>query len=428
MASSSGSIYSPDTLKSMRHYHFVRHWGKEVVYKIYNLCFLEGQNKRIREILEDSQIPLKGKKSPFNPQEIQNLTDKPPEDLDITVMYKICQALWEKGVNDPGDETRGLVKKIKDESKIVSYEVTYMSDTDLESILRDFQATLKETLEKTKSLFPKHSADIDLLKAEIQNAVPKLQEKIREKYDSSNPQDVQRLEEELKEFGSELFDMIQESSEAELQSLHKRLCQISPYDWLAQYGITDPGNIMVSLQVVDDQELNKGPHGNKSINQKEILNKDKMGKDPEVVILSGDAGSGKTTILCSYAEGWCKKTTDMPELSYFPLLLNMHFRNYDHDNFDDYLKSLIPETVARFPFDLVKSVVLGSKCLVLCDGYDEYNINSRKLFADILALNSNKMKFVVTTRPGNTEELTNIVNKGKRSRINLKVSGLQKRI
>ncbi|XP_066959094.1 NLR family CARD domain-containing protein 4-like [Macrobrachium rosenbergii] len=290
-----------------------------------------------------------------------------------------------------------------------------------------FKQHSRKRLRKTKSLFPKHSADIDLLKAEIQNAVPKLQEKIREKYDSSNPQDVQRLKEELKEFGSELFDMIQESSEAELLSLNERLCQILPYDWLAQYGTTDPGNIMVSLQVVDDQELNKGPHGNKSVNQKEILNKDKMGKDPEVVILSGDAGSGKTTILRSYAEGWCKKTTDMPELSSFPLLLNMQFRNHDHDNFDDYLKSLIPKTIAQFPFDLVKSVVLGSKCLVLCDGYDEYNINSRKLFGNILALASNKMKFVVTTRPGNTEELTKIVNQGKRSRINLKVSGLQKK-
>ncbi|XP_066958987.1 NLR family CARD domain-containing protein 4-like [Macrobrachium rosenbergii] len=223
--------------------------------------------------------------------------------------------------------------------------------------------------------------------------------------------------------------MIQESSEAELLSLNERLCQILPYDWLAQYGTTDPGNIMVCLQVADDQELNKGPHGNKGIivNQKEIFNiKDQKGKDPEVVIISGDAGSGKTTILCSYAEGWCKKTTDIPELSSFPFLLCMQFRNHDHDNFDDYLKSLIPKTVARFPFDLVKSVVLGSKCLVLCDGYDEANVKSQKLFKEFLALNSNKMKFVVTTRPGNTVGLTGIVNKTKRPKINLKVSGLQK--
>ncbi|XP_066980084.1 uncharacterized protein [Macrobrachium rosenbergii] len=427
MASSSGSISSLYTLKSLRRYHFVRHWGKEVVYKIYNLSFLEGQNKRIREILEENQVPLKRKKSPFNPQEIKNLTEKPSEDLDITVMNKICQALWEKGVNDPGDETRELVKKIKDERNIVSHEVPNMSDTDLESKLRDFQATLEETLEKTKSLFPKHSDDSDNLKAEIQDAVPKLLEKIREKYDPSNPQDVQRLKEEIEEFASEFSDMIHKCSEAEFLCLNDRLCQILPYDWLAQYGTTDPGNIMVSLQVEDDQELNSGPHGNKSIsvNQKEILNKDKMGKDPEVVILSGDAGSGKTTILCSYAEGWCKKTTDIPELSSFPFLLCMQFRNHDHDNFDDYLKNLIPNTIARFPFDLVKSVVLGSKCLVLCDGYDEANEKSKKLFKHFLELNTKNMKFVVTTRPRNAVGLTDIVNKAKRSRINLKVSGLQ---
>ncbi|XP_066958990.1 uncharacterized protein [Macrobrachium rosenbergii] len=103
----------------------------------------------------------------------------------------------------------------------------------------------------------------------------------------------------------------------------------------------------------------------------------------------------------------------------------MQFRNHDHDNFDDYLKSLIPKTVARFPFGLVKSVVLSSECLVLCDGYDECNEKSKKLFSEMLSLASNKMKFVVTTRPGNTVGLTGIVNKAKRSRINLKVSGLQ---
>ncbi|XP_066959191.1 NLR family CARD domain-containing protein 4-like [Macrobrachium rosenbergii] len=342
-------------------------------------------------------------------------------------MNKICQALWEKKVNDPGAELRGLVKKIKDERNVVSHESPDLSDTDFERKLRDFQAILEETLEKIKSLFPAHSADTDQLKAEIQDAVPKLLEKIREKYDPSNPQDVQRLKEEIEEFGSELSDMIQESSERKLRSLYERLCQILPYDWLAQYGATDPGNIMVCLQVEDDQELNRGPHGNKGIivNQKEILTKDKMGKDPEAVIISGDAGSGKTTILCSYAEGWCKKTMDIPELSSFKFLLYMQFRNHDHDNFDDYLKSLIPETAAKFPFDLVKSVVLGSKSLVLCDGFDEANNNSRKLFQELLELNSNNIKFVVTTRPGNAEELTDIVNKGKRSRINLKVSGLQ---
>ncbi|XP_064093776.1 uncharacterized protein LOC135206287 [Macrobrachium nipponense] len=424
---SSGLVFSPNDLRNIRLNLFVRKYGKKVVHFIYTFHFLHGQHKSIREILIDNQVPLQRKKSPFNVQEIQNLTDKLPEELDITVMNKICQALWEKGVNNPGDELRVLLTKIKDARNFVSHEEPYLSESDLASKVRDFQAILVETLEKTRALFPPHGSDIDQLKAEIQGAVPELLEKIREKYDPSNPRDVQKLKEEIEEFGSDFSDMIQKSSETELLSRHQRLCLILPYDWLAQYGTTDPGNIMVCLQVENDQELNRGPQGNESIivNQNEIFNKDKMGKDPEVVIISGDAGSGKTTILCSYAEEWCKKTMDVPELSSFPFLLYLQFRNHDHNNFDDYLKSMIPQTVARFPFDLVKSVVLSSMCLVLCDGYDEANNNSRKLFEDILALNSNNMKFVVTTRPGNTMGLTNIVNKGKRSRINLKVSCLQ---
>ncbi|XP_066958995.1 uncharacterized protein [Macrobrachium rosenbergii] len=423
----SGSVLSSEDSIALRLSLFVRKYGKKVVHFIYSFHFLQGHNKTIKETLTDNQVPLKGKKSPFNGQELKNLTEKPPEDLDITLMNKICQVLWQKGVNDPGDVLKKLLKIIKDERNFVSHEEPHMSETDLEGKLKYFQATLEETLEEINSLFPSNSGDTDQLKAEIQHAVPELQKKIREKYDPSDPRDVQRLQEVIEEFGSELSDMIKESAEAELLSLNERLCQILPYDWLVQYGTTVPGNIMVSLQVADDEELNRGPHGNQSITvtQQEILNKDKIGKDFEVVIISGDAGSGKTTILCSYAEGWCKKTTDIPELSSFPLLLNMQFRNHDHDNFDDYLKSLIPKTVARFPFDLVKSVVLGSQCLVLCDGYDEANEKSKKLFSEMLSLASNKMKFVVTTRPGNTEGLTKIVNKAKRSRINLKISGLQ---
>ncbi|XP_064096388.1 uncharacterized protein LOC135208182 [Macrobrachium nipponense] len=422
-------VFSPEVLRYLKYYSCMRHWGEKVFCEIYNLNFLHGQHKSIHQILEDNQVPLQGRRCPFNDQEIKNLTEKLPEDLDITLINKICRVLWQKGVNDPGDKLRGLMKKIKDERNIACHEAPDMSGTNFESKLNDFQAMLEETLEELKCLFPVHSADINQLKAEIQDAVPKLREKIREKYDPSNPQDVQRFKEEIGEFESEFYEMIQESSGAELQSLNERLCQILPYDWLTQYGTTDPGKIMVSLQVADDQELNKGPHGNKSIFviQKEIFNiKDQLGRDPEVVIISGDAGSGKTTILCSYAEGWCKKTKDMPEVSSFPFLLCMQFRNHDHDSFDEYLKSLIMKTAALFPFDLVKSVVLDSKCLVLCDGYDEANENSRKLFKQFLKLNSNKMKFVVTTRPGNTEELTKIVNKAQRSRINLKVSGLQK--
>ncbi|XP_066988172.1 uncharacterized protein [Macrobrachium rosenbergii] len=425
---SSRSTVSPEALRSFRRHYFVTHWGKKVVFLIYNLSFLHRQHKNIHEILTSNEVPL-GNRSQFSKQEIKNLTDKPPEDLDITVMNKICQALWQNGVNDPGDKLKGLVKKIKDERNIVSHEVPDMSETDLEHELKDFQATLEETLEETKSLFAHHSAEIDQLKAEIKDVVPKLLEKIREKHDPSNPQEVQQLQEEIEENLSAFTEVIKNSAQKELLSLYGRLHKILPFDWLAQYGVTDPSNIMVDLQMANDKEFLGEPHGNKTItvNQKEILKlKDPVGVDPEVVIISGDAGSGKTTILCSTVEGWCKKIMDMPELSSFLVVFYMQFKNHDHDNFDDYLRTLLPKAVSRYTFHHVKSAVLGSVCLVLCDGYDEANENSVKLFTEMLELNSN-MKIVVTTRPGNIERLTDIVNKGKHSRINLKVLGLQEK-
>ncbi|XP_066949321.1 uncharacterized protein [Macrobrachium rosenbergii] len=424
---SSGPSFCPQALRNFRYYYSVTHWGKKVLFTIYNFSFLHGQHKTIREILTGNGVQLN--KFPFNSQDVNNLTDKPPEDLDITLMHKICRALWEKGLNDPGGELKELVKKIKGERNVVSHEVAKMTDAELAGKLAAFQATLEETLRETKSVFSSYAAEIDHLEKEIQSAVPKLVRKIREKYDPSVPEDLQDFQKEIDEFGKELSEYIQQLSREELLSLYVRLCQISAFDWLAQFSITDPCNIMVCVKMEESQVFHwgRGAGGATTVDQNGILKvKDPSGNDPKVVIISGDAGSGKTTMLCSIAEKWHKNAGDMPELSSFQILLYMEFRNRSHDNFDDYLRNLLPRTVSLFQLKHIKSSVIESKCLVLCDGYDERNEKSAKLFQDILSLNSKNMKIVVTTRPGNTKRLTEIVNKEKHARINLQVLGLQK--
>ncbi|XP_064122198.1 uncharacterized protein LOC135226509 [Macrobrachium nipponense] len=186
---------------------------------------------------------------------------------------------------------------------------------------------------------------------------------------------------------------------------------------------------MVCSKLSESKEFHWGLRGSGAItvDQNGILEvKDPSGNDPKVVIISGNAGSGKTTILCSIAEKWHKNAEDMPELSSFQILLYMQFRNHSHDNFDDFLRNLLPNTVSLFQLKHIKSSVIDSKCLVLCDGYDEWNEKSAKLFEEILSLPSKNMKIVVTTRPGNTERLTEIVNKEKCVRVNLQILGLQK--
>ncbi|XP_064121556.1 uncharacterized protein LOC135226009 [Macrobrachium nipponense] len=377
---SSGLSICPEALRNFRYYHFVTHWGQKVLFIIYRFSFLDGQSKKISEMLVDNGVQLN---KSFNAQEVKNLTDKHPEDLDITLMNKVCQALWQKGVKDPSDELKALVKKIKDERNVVSHEVEMMTVPDLISKLSNFQATLEETLREAKSVFSSHVAEIVLLEKEIQDTIPKLIGKIREKYD---PEDLQNFQEEIDAFGKELSEYIQQLSREELLSLYINLCQISPFDWLAQFSITYPCAIMVCAKLSESKEFHWGLRGSGAItvDQNGILEvKDPSGNDPKVVIISGDAGSGKTTILCSIAEKWHKNAEDMPELSSFQILLYMQFRNHSHDNFDDFLRNLLPKTVSLFQLKHIKSSVIDSKCLVLCDGYDEWNEKSAKLFEEI---------------------------------------------
>ncbi|XP_066980997.1 uncharacterized protein [Macrobrachium rosenbergii] len=429
MSSSAASHVIPsDGLLKFRYYYFVRHFGKDVTYRVYKYCFLHGNSKTIRQILEDNGVVI-GRKGPFNNQEITNLTTHPPEHLDITLLNKICQTLWQKMVNYPGDKLRDLIKKIKDERNNVSHEETGITQGELESKLLAFGATLEEAIDEAISIYPSHGTDFDQLKLQVQEAIPKIQEKIREKYDASNPDHVDMLKAEMEEFADQLHDYIREKSREELVSLYKVLCRILPFDWLTQYGVTDPCEIMVSLRMDADEEFHAGLSKEDPliITQEEVLDaKNPSGEDPKVIILSGGAGSGKTTMMCSTVEKWCKHSGDITNLASFEVLLYMEFRKDDYDNFETYIRNLLQRTVLDFNYDLVKSAILHSKCLILCDGFDEANKKSTKLFEEILRLNCKYMKVLVTTRPMNTIELTSIVNKSKHLRINLSMMGIRK--
>ncbi|XP_068219637.1 uncharacterized protein [Palaemon carinicauda] len=428
MTSVLSHVIPSEALLKFRYYYFVRRFGKDVVYRVYKYCFLHGNPKTIRQILEDNGVNL-GKKGPFNGQEITNLTTELPENLDITVLNKICQTLWLKMVNYPGDKLRDLIRKIKDERNAVSHEEGNITENELEIKLLAFESTLKEALDEASMIYPSQRTDFDQLKLEVTDIVPKIREKIREKYDPSNPDHVQRLKKEMEEFADQLQDYIQMKCQQELASRYSVSCRILPFDWLTQYGVTDPGEIMVSLRMDADEEFHAGLSKREPliINQNEVLDKkNPSGQDPKVVILSGGAGSGKTTMLCSIVEKWYKLSNDVINLASFQLLLYMEFRKDDYDNFETYIKDLLHCTMQDFSFDLVKSSILRSKCLILCDGFDEANKRSKKLFEEILRLNCKDMKILVTTRPINTLELTNMVNKSKHHRINLSMLGIPK--
>ena len=428
MASSGSHFITSEALIRFRYYYIVITFGKEVVFQIFKNSFLAGSTKSILDILQDSCVPL-GKKSNFTKEDLKRLSTEAPEAWDITVVYKICEALWEKNVRDPGDNLKKLMKAIKDERNKVSHKECSFSQSELRDKLREFSQILQDALDEAKILFSVHRTEIDLLKTKVQEAISKVTEKIREKYEPSSQDDMKKLKAEIEEFGDELHEYIQNKARMELTSNYSVLCRILPFDWLVQYMSINPWNFSVSLKMDTDREFHWGLSSQDTVilDQKDLLQiKNPDGNDPEVIILSGEAGSGKTTILSSITEKWNKEASDMPKLSSFRSLLYMQFRTHDHDNFDDYLRDLLQCTILDFNFDLVKSSVLQSECLILCDGYDEANDSSLKLFDEILALKIAKKKIVVTTRQVNTDKLTRRINKTKHHRVNLSILGFQR--
>ncbi|XP_064098563.1 uncharacterized protein LOC135209728 [Macrobrachium nipponense] len=419
-------IASPEAQRIFRHEYLVSHLGRKVVFMIFQKCFLHGHTDTILDILMENGIATHEKI--FNIEEINSLGCKHPQSYGVTLMNKICQFLWLKGVNDPGDELKQLVGKIKAERECVSHEEG-MSENDLVNKIQEFQRLLEETLDKTKSFLPVHGVEIDELKAEIGAAVPELMGKICVKYDTSKREDVETIKKEMGVFWRECRDLVQKRVEEEFWPLYKTLCQISPFDLLAKHVTQDPSNFILSLKVDTDSRFNRNFRGIRGtiVNQQEIFNQNKLGDDPEVVIISGDAGSGKTTILCSFVEKWYKKINDIPQFLSFQVVLYIQFRNHEHDKFEDYIKSLLKETVKHYDLSMVVSHIIISKCLVLCDGYDEANENSKKLFEDMLTYPWEDVKIVVTTRPWNALDLTDVVASLQRRRVNLKVLGIQEK-
>ena len=182
----------------------------------------------------------------------------------------------------------------------------------------------------------------------------------------------------------------------------------------------------------------------------------------EILIMSSNAGLGKTTSLLSIVQKFdaakitassslienddedngsdIRATETFPsrvedviksvyDLSLFDFVFYIPMRNNNFDNFNDYIKSLLPQTLGNDENDEVLDRVIEaiylSKCLILCDGFNEANAKAQKLFEQLIGFDFSRYTFIISTRPDNIEKLTSIIsNASRRARFVMIVSGL----
>ncbi|CAL4066629.1 unnamed protein product, partial [Meganyctiphanes norvegica] len=191
-------------------------------------------------------------------------------------------------------------------------------------------------------------------------------------------------------------------------------------DFLSGSKISHDIKLLFTEMVVEKSDtLNK----HTSVNYSDIL---KMAKSFSILLIDSEAGGGKTTIVHFKMNDWGEGGLVMNTAGY-DLILPMSFRNPFISTIADLVLDLIPNVKKNIGFKYIMNCLSDPSLniLFLCDGFDEQNKNSKKLFAEIRNLSEKyqHVKVVVTSRPESVKEFYH--SKGKKLSVeHIKLLGI----
>ncbi|CAL4113591.1 unnamed protein product, partial [Meganyctiphanes norvegica] len=145
-----------------------------------------------------------------------------------------------------------------------------------------------------------------------------------------------------------------------------------------------------------------------------------------ILLLDSEAGGGKSTMIIKGVDDWSDGGTEM-NTTEFIFLFPMKFRDTHLSSVGELIADLLPEARAKMGTDDIINCLGDSslKMLFLCDGYDERNDKSIKLFNEICSLKekNHHIKVILTSRPEAVRDIYDTV--GSRLMIeHLKIKGI----
>ena len=145
----------------------------------------------------------------------------------------------------------------------------------------------------------------------------------------------------------------------------------------------------------------------KTISCTDILS---TGNGPNINIIKGDPGSGKSTYLRMMCLEFCKNNSTFKSISSYDMMMFFNCRDRERiDNFWQYLcKTHYEETTQNFPDkEAVIAAMKEMKMIVAIDGLDEANDSTKALVRDVIHHfgGSKTVTFLITTRPGFSENV-----------------------
>ncbi|XP_069936907.1 uncharacterized protein [Cherax quadricarinatus] len=338
----------------------------------------------------------------------KELINKNPDgsEFDLTLLYRCIKLACEDvaSFNDkkwitPSTEMEYYITEIKSMRNNALHSTFAFSDRDYLKNMEDLRKVLSECL-KTSGVRYKRDED-------------EVEEKIKEMNGDLDHimQEILGREEILACYSVDMkYLMINDSCDQLTKSL-QNITYINPVSFIMKDLRLKVDQIFVDIEINQGKRRDDGKHADYrnllQFHQTTAPSSSSVSQQhctparPQVLLLEGLAGSGKTTLVKLVTEEWTQgNRSNIKGLDSYELLLWVQCRDPTMKTYQDLLDHLIPDVSTKFRNFLPRLMKL-CKVLIVVDGLDELNESSRNLVSSLLYefRNSPFATFICTSRP-----------------------------
>ena len=210
----------------------------------------------------------------------------------------------------------------------------------------------------------------------------------------------------MERFREDLMGKFITHGRKELFSFYSKLKILNPFTWLRddKFSELQVEKIFTPVQISNHDIL---------VNIEDLLvtepydenTMEYTGTLPSVVLLTGIAGSGKTSLCRYFLSEWRSGPTTVTNLRSVDILILIEARNIATNSLVTFLQqSILKETCSHFETKDILPTLQKLNVLYIIDGMDEATANGRELLDELFSVLGNS-RVIVTTRP----EFTSVV-------------------
>ncbi|KAK7082904.1 hypothetical protein SK128_022478, partial [Halocaridina rubra] len=307
---------------------------------------------------------------------------------DVSVLFKILIKICDK--DSLPESFFSALRAIKNVRNRVCHDQLDFREDMLYSNMEDLKQLIETLLEEVSSAF---SIDICDMKQKYLHDVDEI---------TAAPISGEGLSyfEQMEIFREDLMGKLITYGRKELFSHYSKLKILNPFTWLRdeRYSELQVDKIFTPVYMM---------YGNIVINVESLLvaelyddiKMESTGMQPTVLILSGIAGSGKTS-LCRYLlYDWRTGLGSVANLRSIDILILIEARNITMNSLVTYLqRSLLRDTCHHFDNKDILPILHQLNVLYVIDGMDEASLDGIKLIDELFSFLGNA-RVILTTRP-----------------------------